>query len=308
MTQSPLVPAPATPPPPVPPLSSAPAALALATAVGAGNAGRAVFSFNQATATHWRTPDLIAGCLAAGVTQVGLWREQTADFGLENTVRTVRAAGISVSTLCRGGFFTRPGWFDDNRRAIDEAAALGAPVLVLVSGGLPAGSRDIDGARRQVADAIGELAPHAQAAGVCLAIEPLHPMFAADRCVVSTLGQALDIAEAHPVGVVGVAVDTYHIWWDDQVYAQIARAGARIATFQLADWITPLPAGVLTGRALPAAGCVELARLWRAVGAAGYTGPVEVEVFNDELWARPGEDILADTLAGYDTVVAELIR
>jgi sugar phosphate isomerase/epimerase len=265
-----------------------------------------VFSFNQATATHWRTPELVAGCLAAGVTQVGLWREQTADFGLDNTVRTVRAAGIQVSTLCRGGFFQRPGWGEDNRRAIDEAAALGAPVLVLVSGGLPDGSRDLDGARAHVADAIAELAPYAAAAGVCLAIEPLHPMYAADRCVVSTLAQALDIAEQHPVGVVGVVVDTYHLWWDDQVFAQIARAGARIASFQLADWVTPLPAGVLTGRALPGTGCVELARLWRAVTAAGYAGPVEVEVFNEELWARPGAEILADTLAGYDTVAAEL--
>ena len=264
------------------------------------------FSFNQATAPRWPTPELVAGCLAAGVGQVGLWREQTADFGLDNTVRAVRAAGLRVSTLCRGGFFHRSDWLDENRRAIDEAAALGAPVLVLVSGGLPAGSRDIDGARRHVADAIAQLAPYAQAAGVCLAIEPLHPMFASDRCVVSTLAQALDIAEQHPVGVVGVVVDTYHLWWDDQVYAQIARAGRRIASFQLADWATPLPEGVLTGRALPGEGCVELARLWRAVAAAGYTGPVEVEVFNDALWQRPGAEILAATQAAYDTVAREL--
>jgi sugar phosphate isomerase/epimerase len=264
------------------------------------------FSFNQATATRWPTPDLIAGCVAAGVSQVGLWREQTAEFGLDQTARAVQAAGLRVSTLCRGGFFHRPGWLDDNRRAIDEAAALGAPALVLVSGGLPEGSRDIDAARAHVADAIAQLAPHAQAAGVCLAIEPLHPMYAADRCVISTLAQALDIAEQHPVGVVGVVVDTYHLWWDDQVYAQIARAGARIASFQLADWATPLPAGVLTGRALPGEGCVELARLWRAVAAAGYTGPVEVEVFNDALWERPGAEILAATQAAYDSVAREL--
>jgi sugar phosphate isomerase/epimerase len=264
------------------------------------------FSFNQATATRWPTPELIAGCRAAGVGQVGLWREQTADFGLDNTVRAVRAAGLRVSTLCRGGFFHRPDWRDENRRAIDEAAALGAPVLVLVSGGLPDGSRDIDAARAHVADAIAQLAPDAEAAGVCLAIEPLHPMFAADRCVISTLAQALDIAEQHPVGVVGVVVDTYHLWWDDQVYAQIARAGERIASFQLADWATPLPAGVLTGRALPGDGCVELARLWRAVAAAGYTGPVEVEVFNDTLWQRPGEEILAAARAAFDSVAVQL--
>lgn len=264
------------------------------------------FSFNQATANRWATPDLIDGCVAAGVTAVGLWREQTADFGLENTARAVRAAGLSVSSLCRGGFFHRPGWLDDNRRAVDEAVVLGAPVLILVSGGLPEGSRDIDGARARVADAIGELAPYAAQAGVKLAIEALHPMFASDRCVVSTLAQALDIAEQHPVGVVGVVVDTYHLWWDGTVWAQIARAGARIASFQLADWVTPLPAGVLTGRSLPGTGCVELARFWRAVRAAGYAGPVEVEVFNEELWALPGKEILAATVAAYESVVAEV--
>jgi sugar phosphate isomerase/epimerase len=260
------------------------------------------FSFNQATATNWPTPELIDGCVAAGVERVGLWREQTLHYGLDRTVAHVRAAGLEVTSLCRGGFFSRPGWFDDNRAAIDEAAALGAPVLVLVSGGLPDGSTDLAGARAHVADAIAELAPHARDAGVCLAIEPLHPMYAADRCVVSTLGGALDVAEQHPVGVVGVVVDTYHIWWDDAVYAQIRRAGPRIAAFQLADWITPLPAGVLTGRGLPGTGCVELARLWQAVDEAGYTGPVEVEIFNDGLWAQPGPEVLAATIAAYRSV------
>ena len=268
------------------------------------------FSFNQATATHWPIPDLIAGCVAAGVTTVGLWRAQTAAYGLGKTVAAVGDAGLRVSTLCRGGFFQRPGWFDDNRRAIDEAAALGAPALVLVCGGLSEGgdhsgpNRDIDGARAHVAAAIALLAPHAEDAGVTLAIEPLHPMFASDRCVISTLGQALDIAERHPVGSVGVVVDTYHVWWDDQVYEQIRRAGPRIASCQLADWVTPLPAGVLTGRALPGEGHADLARLWAAVDAAGYTGPVEVEIFNEALWARPGDEVLRDTIAAYLSVAA----
>jgi sugar phosphate isomerase/epimerase len=257
------------------------------------------FSFNQATATRWSTPDLIAGCVAAGVGTVGLWREQTHEYGLAKTVQAVRCAGLQVSTLCRGGFFEQPGWFDENRRAIAEAAELGAPVLVLVCGGLPGPSRDLAGARAHVADAVAALVPEAVAHGVTLAIEPLHPMYAADRCVISTLGQALDIAEAHPVGAVGVVVDTYHIWWDEHVHEQIRRAGPRIASLQLADWTTPLPAGVLTGRALPGAGCIDLAGLWACVDAAGYTGPVEVEVFNDELWGRDGEQILAETIAAY---------
>jgi len=258
------------------------------------------FSFNQATANRWPTPEVIDGCAAAGVGWVGLWREQTQEYGLERTVAHLRAADVAVSSLCRGGFFQRDDWLDDNRRAIDEAAALGAPTLVLVSGGL--GESDLDGARRRVAASIADLVPYALDAGVRLAIEPLHPMFASDRCVISTLALALDIAEQHPDAAVGVVVDTYHVWWDERVYEQIRRAGPRIAAFQLADWITPLPAGVLTGRGLPGTGCVDLARLWQAVDDAGYTGPVEVEIFNDELWNRPGADVLRETIASYDAV------
>lgn len=261
-------------------------------------------AFNQATAPRWPMAELIAGCAGAGLTHVGLWREQVAEYGLARTASEVAAAGLRVSTLCRGGFFDRPNWMDDNRRAIDEAATLGAPALVLVCGGMPAGSRDLAGARAHVGDAIGALAPHAAAAGVVLAIEPLHPMYASDRSVISTLAQALDVAERYPVGVAGVVVDTYHLWWDDQAPALIARAGPRVASFQLADWITPLPAGVLTGRALPGDGCVDFAPLWRAVRAAGYAGPVEVEVFNTELWAQPGADVLTQTVQAWHRVRA----
>jgi sugar phosphate isomerase/epimerase len=263
------------------------------------------FSLNHATTKYWPLPDAVAGCVAAGVSGIGLWREEVAAFGVARTAELVRGAGLSVTSLCRGGFFDRPGWRDDNRRAIEEAAALGAPVLVLVSGGLPDGSRDLDAARRHVGEAVGELVPDAAAAGVRLAIEPLHPMFCSDRCVVATLGQALDLADPYPPASVGVAVDTYHLWWDDLVWAQIARAGrdGRIACFQVADWITPLPAGVLLGRGLPGQGCVQLRRFREAVDAAGYTGPVEVEVFHADVWARPGAEVLAESIAGYLTHV-----
>ncbi|GIJ76353.1 Sugar phosphate isomerase/epimerase [Micromonospora phaseoli] len=262
------------------------------------------FSFNQATAQHWALPEVVAGCVAAGVPGIGLWREPVAEYGLTRSAKLVRDAGLAVTTLCRGGFFTAEDWREQNLRAIDEAATLGAPVLVLVSGGLPAGSKDIDGARARVADAIAELAPHADAAGVTIAIEPLHPMFSADRCVIATLGQALDIAERFDPSVVGVVVDAYHVWWDDTVYHQIARAGEWIASFQVCDWITPLPEGVLLGRALPGDGCIELRRLREAVDAAGYTGPIEVEVFNAEVWARPGDQVLAAAIDGYLREVA----
>src|SRR3954447_3263351 len=183
------------------------------------------FSLNQATTKRWPLADLVAGCVAAGVPAVGLWREEVAEYGLDKAATLVRDAGLTVSSLCRGGFFHAEDWYDDNRRAIEEAAALGTDTLVLASGGVRGKPRARGGARRHGGDAIGALVPDALAAGVRLAIEPLHPMFCADRCVVATLGQALEIAAPHPAHAVGVCVDTYHLWWDDQVWDHIAAAG-----------------------------------------------------------------------------------
>jgi sugar phosphate isomerase/epimerase len=256
------------------------------------------FALNQATTKYWPLEDLARGCRDAGVGAVGLWREDVAAYGLERAASLMRESGLDVSSLCRGGFFQRPDWFDDNRRAIDEAAALGAGTLVLVSGGLPDGSRDIDRARRHVGEAIGRLVDHATASGVRLAIEPLHPMFCSDRCVVASLGQALALAAPYPPAAVGVCVDTYHLWWDDTVSDLLRAHPERIAAFQLADWITPLPAGVLTGRGLPGQGCIDLAGFTRLVHELGYDGYTEVEVFNEEVWARPGAEVLADVIKG----------
>jgi len=263
------------------------------------------FSLNQATVKYWPLEEVVAGCADAGVRAVGLWREEVQEYGVPKAGALVRERGLDVSSLCRGGFFDHPDWYDENRRALDEAAVLGAPSLVLVSGGLPTGSRDLDGARAHVGEALGRLVPHALEVGVRLAIEPLHPMFCSDRCVVSSLGQALDLAAPYPAEAVGVVIDTYHLWWDDQVWTQIARAGreGRIACFQLADWVTPLPEGVLLGRGLPGTGCVDLRRFVQAVGAAGYDGWVEVEVFHADVWARPGAEVLAEALKGYGEAV-----
>ncbi|MFC8367120.1 sugar phosphate isomerase/epimerase family protein [Streptomyces sp. NPDC057239] len=265
------------------------------------------FSINQMTVKQLSLPDLVDACRDLGVPGVGLWREPVQAYGVEAAAKLVRDAGLAVTTLCRGGFLTaidpgeRAAALADNRRAVDEAATLGTDTLVLVSGGLPAGSKDLRGARERIADALAELGPYAEEHGVRLAIEPLHPMFASDRCVVSTLTQALDIAERFPAHQVGVTVDTYHIWWDDQAPAQIARAGAqgRIHTFQLADWTTPLPEGVLNGRGQIGDGAVDM-REWKGhVEAAGYTGPIEVELFNDTIWARDGREVLAETAARF---------
>ncbi|GHF58395.1 sugar phosphate isomerase/epimerase [Streptomyces sp. NRRL_ISP-5395] len=272
---------------------------------GGGDLSR--LSINQETLKQWSLPELAEGCVKAGIDKVGLWRAPVQDYGVERTARLLADAGLTVTSLCRGGFFTaldpaeRARALDDNRAAIDEAAGLSTDTLVLVSGGLPPGSRDLHGARERVGEALAELAPYAAARDVRLAIEPLHPMYAADRCVVSTLAQALDLAERFPAEQVGVVVDTYHLWWDDQAPAQIARAGAggRIHSFQLADWITPLPAGVLLGRGQLGDGSVDFCAFRRWVEDAGFDGPIEVEIFNEALWARDGAEALAEVADRY---------
>jgi sugar phosphate isomerase/epimerase len=263
-------------------------------------------SLNQWTVRQFDLGEAVDACVRAGVHAIGLWRESVAEAGLERAAASVADAGLRVSSLCRGGFLTAGDGtaLEDNRRAIDEAAALGTSTLVMVVGGLPPGSRDLPGARRAVAAGLAALAPYAADAGVRLALEPLHPMYCADRAVLSTLAQALDLAEPFPVEQVGVVVDTFHVWWDPDVMTQIARAGARIASFQVADFLTPLPADVLLGRGLPGEGHIDFPPLLAAVEAAGYRGDVEVEVFNADVWAADGDEVIATMLRRYVSEVS----
>lgn len=271
-------------------------------------------SLNQATTQRWSVREAVDGCVRAGIPAIGLWRAPVAEAGVTSTARMVADAGLRVSSLCRGGFLTavdpaeRASAIADNRRAVEEAAELGAACLVMVVGGLPAGSRDLAGARTRVADAIAELAPYAGERGVRLALEPLHPMYVADRAVLSTLQQAIDMAEPFPVDQVGVVVDTFHIWWDPQVWEQIARAGAagRIASFQVCDFLTPIPADVLLARAMMGDGHIDFPPLRRAVEAAGWTGDTEVEIFNAEVWAADPAEVVETMKRRYvDLVLAD---
>jgi sugar phosphate isomerase/epimerase len=263
-------------------------------------------SLNTATVKRWALAEAVAGCAEAGIGGIGLWRDRVEEAGgAPAAAGMVAAAGLTVTSLCRGGFFTASGPEEraaalaDNRRAIEEAHELGTGTLILVCGGLPPGSRDLPGARRAVRDAIEALVPHAQRYGVRLAIEALHPMFCADRAVVSTLDQALSVAEQFPVDAVGVVVDTYHVWWDPQLFDQIARAGARIASYQVCDWLTPLPADVLLGRGHLGDGHVDFPPITAAVQAAGYQGYVEVEIFNQDVWDAPGKQTVATVVERY---------
>ncbi len=254
-------------------------------------------SLNQRTTAEWSLREAIDGAVRGGLPAIGLWREPIAEVGLETARRWIEESGLRVSSICRGGFFTDPAnleaAYDDNLRAIDETATLGAPTLVLVPGGLPAGDRDLPAARQRVADAVARLVPAARDAGIRLGIEPMHPLFAADRGVISTLAQALDIAEQHDADVVGVVVDTFHLWWEPCVTEQIARARGRIVSYQLADWITPLPPDALLSRGMVGDGHIDFAAFTRAVAASGYDGDVEVEIFNADLWAAPGDSVVA---------------
>lgn len=276
-------------------------------------------SINQATIKHADLATALRVTAEAGIEAVGLWREPVNDVGLDVAARMLADSGLRFTTHCRGGFFTLPDGperiaaLDDNRRAIEETATLAAAgadgstaVLVLVAGGLPADSRDLVGARERVRDALDALAPDAEAAGVTLAIEPLHPMYAADRAVVSTLGQALDLAADFAPHVVGAAVDTFHIWWDPQVLDQIARAGreGRIATYQVCDWKTPLPADVLLSRHYPGDGVIDFGSLTRAVVETGYDRDIEVEIFHADVWADDPARVVRRTAEAFGAAVS----
>ncbi len=258
-------------------------------------------SLNLATTRQvWDFAEAVDGCLAAGITGISPWRDQIAAIGLDEAVRIVRGNNLHVTGVCRGGMFPadtaagRQKAADDNLRAIDEAAALNADSLVLVVGGLPGASKDIAGARAMVVEGIGAMLPHARASGVKLAIEPLHPMYAADRACVNTLHQALDICEM--LGeTVGVAIDVYHVWWDPQLPGAIQRAGRmkRIFAHHICDWLVPT-SDLLLDRGMMGDGVIDLAGIRAMIEEAGYFGPEEVEIFSrDNWWKRPGEEVLA---------------
>jgi sugar phosphate isomerase/epimerase len=270
-------------------------------------------SLNQATVKHLGLREAAALCARHDIPAIGLWRDRVAETGLTEAVSAVRAAGLHVSSLCRGGFFTRAdpdgrrAARADNRAAIAEAAELGADTLVLVCGGLIPGQRDLGLARRMVADAIGELVPEAQRLGVRLGIEALHPMFCADRCVISSLGEAVDLALRFPADAVGVVVDTYHVWWDARLPEEVARAGSaerRIVSYQVCDWVLPLPQDTLLGRGHPGDGVIDFGPISASVAAAGYRGYVEVEIFNAEVWNAPAEQTAATVKERFAAVFA----
>jgi sugar phosphate isomerase/epimerase len=253
-----------------------------------------LLSLNQITTDTSTLEATVKACARHGIPWIGAWRHKIQDSPAK-AGNLIRDAGLHVSSLCRGGMFPaatpqeRRSRIEDNFRAIDEAVALGTDLLVLVNG--PAPDRDLDSARAMVTEGIAAIQPYASKCNVRLGIEPLHPMFAADRSVVVTLAQANEIAEAFDSHSVGVIVDVFHVWWDPMVYQEISRAGDRIFGFHVSDWLVPSPS-MLMGRGLMGQGVIEIRRLRKAVEAAGYKGPIEVEIFNEQLWQTPIDDAL----------------
>ena len=269
---------------------------------------RAHFAVNSATLKAWSLEQLVEGCARAGVTAIAPWRDIVQACGLEKAGRLIRAQGLTVTCLCRGGMFPaadeagRRLALDDNRRAVDEAAAIGARCLVLIAGGLPKGSKDIAGAHGQVRDGLAALLPYARSAGVPLALEPLHPMYAADRACLNTLAHANDLCDRLGEGV-GVALDVYHVWWDPDLARQIARAGKRILTYHVCDWLVPTK-DLLLDRGMPGDGVIDLRGIRAMVEATGYANHCDVEIFSaQDWWKRDPAEVLKICLERHQSVV-----
>jgi len=272
-----------------------------------------LLSLNTATVREkWSLRQMIEGCSRHRIRGISPWRDKLAQMGVKDAAKAIRDNGLTVTGLCRGGMFPavdrkgRTAAIDDNLRAIDDAAALEAKCLVLVVGGLPAGSKDLGGAREMVRDGIGEVLEHARSAGVPLAIEPLHPMYCADRACVNTLAQALDLCDEldrSASGAVGIVVDAYHVWWDPLLKPQIERAGdKRLLAFHICDWLVPTE-DLLTDRGMMGDGVIDLALIRSWMEQTGYRGFQEVEILSSRnWWRREPDEVLAACRMRHQTV------
>jgi len=265
-------------------------------------------SINTATVrAQWKLDRIIQECARRGIRAISPWRDQVAAVGLDRIAKLLRETGIELSGYCRGGMFPastaegRKTAIDDNRRAIDEAKTLEAPCLVLVVGGLPGAlqgqleSKDIRAARADVQDGIGAILDHAKSVGMPLAIEPLHPMYAADRACVNTMAHANALCDELGSGL-GIAVDAYHVWWDPDLEREIERAGgsspSRLFAYHICDWLVPTT-DLLTDRGMMGDGVIDLPMLRAWMERAGFRGMHEVEIFSaNNWWKRDPDEVL----------------
>ena len=267
-------------------------------------------SINQLTTRdQWSLPEAVDGYSRAGVRAMAVWWEKLREVGAERAARVVRDAGMAVTGYCAGGMLTARDdarWrrrLDDNRRMVDEAVAIGSSCLVVLGGGLDAGDRDIGAARQRALDGLAELLPHVRDAGIVLALEPLHPMLCATRSVLCTLHQANDWCDALGGGSeVGIAVDTYNVWWDPDLESQIERAAGRIAAYHVSDWL-PDTCDLRLDRGMPGDGVIDLRRFAERVTAAGYRGLHEVEILSSRWWREDPEVVVATVIDRFHSVM-----
>jgi sugar phosphate isomerase/epimerase len=274
------------------------------------SANASLLSLNTITVREqWSLAECIDGCVRHGIGGISPWRDKLAEFGTAEAARRIDDAGLTVTGLCRGGMFPaadtagRQAAIDDNRRAVDDACTIGAQCLVLVVGGLAPGSRDIADARNQVRDGIASLLEHSRAAGMPLAIEPLHPMYAADRACVNTLAQANDLCDELGDNGLGIAVDLYHVWWDPDLAPQITRAGKeRILAFHVCDWLVPTT-DLLLDRGMMGDGVINIRSIRQLVEAAGYDGFCEAEILSQRWWGEEPDAVLSTLVDRHQAVV-----
>jgi sugar phosphate isomerase/epimerase len=276
-----------------------------------------LLSLNTATVgPQWNLAQCINACARHGMRGIAPWRDQVAQMGVKEAARRMRESGLTVSSLHRAGMFPaadrkgRLAALDDNRRAVEDALTLGAACLVLAVGGLPRSpdgkpiSRDLAGAREMVRDGLGELLEYARPSGLPLAIEPQHPMVAADSACVNTLAHANDLCDELGAGL-GIVLDVYHVWWDRELRAQIERAagapGQRLLLFQLSDWLVPT-SDLHSDRGMMGDGVIDIPLIRSWVEAVGYRGMHEVEILSaGNWWKRPGDEVLMMVKARYES-------
>ncbi len=271
-----------------------------------------LLSINMITLKESGLRDIVDALRRHRIAGISPWRDKVAAAGLKEAAKMIRDAGLTVTGYCRAGMFPandrkgRQAAIDENFRAIEEAATIGAQCLVVVGGGLPPGSKDLLGAREMVRDGLGEILDHAHSCGVKLALEPLHPMIAADRGCVNTLRHALDLCDeldSGKSGALGVAVDVYHVWWDPELKAQIERAGdKRLHAFHICDWLVPTTDLVLD-RGMMGDGVIDIPLIRSWMEEVGYRGLHEVEIFSARnWWKRSADEVLVTCKMRHESV------
>jgi len=258
-------------------------------------------SLNTATLRQqWSLAQAIEGCARHGFGGISPWRDKLDELGSKKAARLIKDAGLAVSGLCRGGWYCEETTLgqktlDDNKKAVDDAAMIDAACLVMVVGGLLTNNRDIKAARARVEEGLAHTLDYARSVGIKIALEPLHPMYAADRACINSMRQALDICERLGEGI-GVAVDVYHVWWDAEIEAQIARAGKkRLMAFHICDWLVPTR-DMLLDRGMMGDGVIDIAGLRGCVEAHGFSGLHEVEIFSKNHWWQRDPDEVMTTI------------